>query len=138
MTEKISLTIDDVVVTVPAGTSILKAALSVGIDIPHLCYDPALDLPPTSSCRLCLVEVEGLRTPVPSCSYPVSAGMVVHTDTDEIRESRRMIIEMLLSDCPQECLVCESCGECKLQKYAYELGVKGREFTASVFYVASV
>jgi len=129
MTEKISLTIDDVVVTVPAGTSILKAALSVGIDIPHLCYDPALDLPPTSSCRLCLVEVEGLRTPVPSCSYPVSAGMVVHTDTDEIRESRRMIIEMLLSDCPQECLVCESCGECKLQKYAYELGVKGREFT---------
>ncbi|MCK4324131.1 MAG: (2Fe-2S)-binding protein, partial [Armatimonadetes bacterium] len=59
MTEETSLTIDDVAVAAPAGTSILEAALSVGIDIPHLCYDPNLGLPPSSSCRLCLVEVEG-------------------------------------------------------------------------------
>jgi len=129
MTEEISLTIDGIAVAVSAGTSILEAALSVDIDIPHLCYDPALGLPPTSSCRLCLVEVEGNSGLVPSCSYPVSAGMVVRTDTDEIRETRRMIIELLLSDCPQECLTCEASGDCDLQKYAYELGVKGREYT---------
>jgi len=129
MTDEISLTIDGIAVAAPAGSSILETALSAGIDIPHLCYEPALGLPPTSSCRLCLVEVEGNSGLVPSCSYPVSAGMVVHTDTDEIRETRRMIIELLLSDCPQECLVCENCGDCNLQKYAYELGVKGREYT---------
>ncbi len=132
MTEQVSLKIDGIDVSVAAGTSILEAALSAGIDIPHLCYDPNLGLPPTSSCRLCLVEVEGNSGLVASCSHPAASGMVVHTDTNEIRQIRRMIIELLLSDCPQECLVCENCGDCDLQKYAYELGVKGREYAGEL------
>ncbi len=129
MADEVSLNIDGTEVTVPAGTTVFLAAQRVGIDIPHLCYDPALGLPPTSSCRLCLVEVEGNSGLVTSCSYPAASGMVVHTNTEELRQIRRMIIEFLLSDCPQECLVCENCGDCQLQKYAYELGVKGREYT---------
>ncbi len=138
MTEQVSLNIDDAEVTVPADTTILLAARSAGIDIPHLCYDPDLGLPPTSSCRLCLVEVEGARTFVPSCSYPVAAGMVVHTDTEEIREIRRVIVELLISDCPQDCMTCEACGDCDLQKYAYELGVKGPEYLAAPISVEPV
>ncbi len=124
MTEQVSLKIDGIDVSAAAGTSILEAALSAGIDIPHLCYEPALGLPPTGSCRLCVVEIEGRPGLVASCCHPVAPDMVVHTDTEEIQAIRRAIVELLLSDCPQECLVCESCGECQLQKYAYELGVE--------------
>ena len=102
----------------------MEAARLVGVEIPHLCYDPAWDLPPTSSCRLCLVEIEGAKGPVPSCSHPAADGMVVKTNTEEIRKTRRMIIELLLSDHPQDCLTCEQAGKCKLQKYAYDLGIK--------------
>jgi len=129
MADEVSLSIDGTEVTVPAGTTVFLAAQRVGIDIPHLCYDPQLGLPPSSSCRLCLVEVEGNSGLAASCSHPAASGMVVHTNTEELRQIRRMIIEFLLSDCPQECLVCENCGDCQLQKYAYELGVKGREYT---------
>ncbi|MCK4298923.1 MAG: (2Fe-2S)-binding protein, partial [Planctomycetes bacterium] len=128
MAERISLQIDDVGVTVPPGTSIMEAACSVGIDIPHLCYDPQLGLPPTSSCRLCVVEVEGGQSLVASCSHPATSGMVVHTDTEEIRQTRRMVIELLLSNHPHDCLTCEKSGDCDLQKYAYELGVKEAEY----------
>ena len=131
MPEEISLTIDDFQVSVPTGTTILEAARAVGVDIPHLCYDPDLGLPPTSSCRLCLVEVEEAKVPVTACSHPAAAGMVVRTDTEEIRQMRRMVIELLLSDHPHDCLTCEKAGDCALQKYAYELGVKEPEFPAA-------
>ena len=91
MSEEISLTIDGKEVTVPTGTTVLDAALQAGIDIPHLCYQPHLGLPPTGSCRLCLVEVEGARAPVASCSHPVAPGMVVRTDSNKLREHRRGI-----------------------------------------------
>jgi len=125
---RISLTIDGVEVAAGAGATIFQAARAAGIDIPHLCYDPALDLPPTSACRLCLVEVEGAEAPVTACSYPVAPGMVVRTDTDALREMRRLIIELLLSDHPHDCLTCEKAGACDLEKYAYELGVKESGF----------
>ena len=128
MSEEVSLTIDGTEVTVPEGTTILKAAMQVGIDIPHLCYDPVLELPPTSSCRLCLVEVTDGKPPVTACSHVVSAGMVVKTDTEKLRDLRKMVIEFLLSDHPLDCLTCEKDGACALQKYAYELGVKGPSF----------
>ncbi len=132
MADEVSLSIDDTEVTVPAGTTVFLAAERVGIDIPHLCYEPDLGLPPSSSCRLCLVEVEGARTLVPSCSYAASAGIVVRTDTDEIREIRRMVIELLLSNHPHDCLTCEKSGDCDLQKYAYELGVKAPEYAGEL------
>ncbi len=128
MADGISLRIDDLHVVVPAGTTILMAARQAGIDIPHLCYDPDLKLPPTGRCRLCVVEVEGLEKPVASCTHPVSPGLVVRTDTDRLREIRRMIIDLLLSSHPHDCLTCEKAGECDLQRYAYELGVKESSF----------
>jgi len=128
MTDELVLTIDGVEVTVPQGATVFEAARSVDIDIPHLCYDPDLGLPPTSSCRLCVVEVEGVKSLVASCSHPVAAGMVVRTDTAKLREARRMVIDLLLSDHPHDCLTCEKNGDCLLQQYAYELGVKEPEF----------
>ncbi len=126
--EQVSVTIDGREVTVPAGTSVLDAALSAGIDIPHLCYLPELGLPATGSCRLCLVEVEGEKGPVASCVHPIAPGMVVRTDSDELREYRRTVIDLLLSDHPHDCLTCEQAGACDLQKYAYLLNVKDSEY----------
>ena len=128
MPDEITLTIDGRVVSVPPGTTVFHAARRLGIDIPHLCYDPALGLEPTGSCRLCLVEVEGGRRPVPSCSHPAAPGMVVRTDTPHLREMRRLIIELLLSDHPHDCLTCERAGACDLQAYAYAYGVKESRF----------
>jgi len=121
---KMKLTIDGKKVNTEAGLTIFEAAASVGIDIPHLCYQPELGLKPTGACRLCIVEVKGAKGPVSSCTHPVSKEMVVHTDTEEIRQIRRTTIELLLSDHPHDCLTCEKAGTCDLQKYAYELGVK--------------
>jgi formate dehydrogenase alpha subunit len=130
MADDIALTIDGREVTVPPGTTVFLAAREAGIDIPHLCYDPRLDLEPTSSCRLCLVEVDGLRAPVTSCSYPAADGMVVRTDTPALRERRKFIVELLLSDHPRDCMTCETAGACGLQEYAYELGVKESRFAS--------
>jgi len=128
MTDEITLTIDDVTVTAPAGATILEAAASASIDIPHLCYDPALQLPPTSSCRLCLVDVVGARVPATACSHPIAEGMVVRTDSDELTEMRKMVIDLLLSDHPADCLTCERNGRCALQDYAYRYGIRSVEF----------
>ncbi|GAF83288.1 unnamed protein product, partial [marine sediment metagenome] len=128
MPQEISLTIDGVKVTVGEGATILAAAQSAGIDVPHLCYDPDWGLPPTSSCRLCLVEIEGARALATSCSHEAADGMVVHTNTDKLQRTRRMIIELLLSDHPHDCLTCEKSGACALQEYAYDLGVKEPSF----------
>ncbi|KPK42156.1 MAG: formate dehydrogenase [Planctomycetes bacterium SM23_25] len=138
MADDVTLTIDDREVSVPPGTTIFGAARQLGIDIPHLCYDPALGLEPTSSCRLCLVEVDGGRGPVPSCSHPAAPGMVVRTDTPHLRETRRLLIELLLSDHPHDCLTCDRAGACDLQKYAYEYGVKESRFAGEPVTVAPV
>jgi len=130
MAADVTMHIDGRDVSVPAGTTVFEAAQRLGIDIPHLCYDPALGLAPTSSCRLCVVEVEGAKGPVPSCSYPAAAGMVVRTDTPRLREVRRLILELLLSDHPHDCLTCEKSGACDLQKYAYAMGVKESPYAA--------
>ena len=130
MPETITLKIDDRQVTVSPQTTILDAAAAAGIDIPHLCHDPAWNIPPSSSCRLCLVEVEGARAPVTSCSYLASDGMVVRTDTEKTLEMRRMVIELLLSDHPHDCLTCEQGGGCSLQEYAYALGVTESSYSS--------
>jgi len=138
MSEDVTLTIDDREITAPAGSTLLEAALAAGIDIPHLCYDPELGLPPTSSCRLCVVEVEGAKAPVTACSHPVSTGMVVRTHTEKLHATRRMIIEFLLSAHPHDCLTCDKAGDCKLQEYAYQFGVKEPGFRSEPVPVAPV
>ena len=134
----VKTTINGREVAAEAGATILAAALAAGIDIPHLCYDPAWQLAPTSSCRLCLVEVEGARAPVTACSYAIAEGMVVSTDTEKLRRMRRLVIELLLSDHPHDCLTCERAGACDLQKYAYELGVKEPQFRSELVSVRPV
>ena len=122
----INLTINDQNVSVPDGTTILDAAKSVGIKIPHLCYQNGLS--PTSACRLCVVEVEGVEGLAASCSYPAKEGMKISTNTERVLAARRLVLELLLSDHPKDCLVCEKNGVCKLQRYAYEMGVEGSRF----------
>lgn len=124
----IELTIDGKTVTVEVkeGATIFQAAKRLGILIPNLCSHE--QLPPTGACRLCLVEVEGARSLVASCSHPVSTGMNVRTNTKRVINARRMAIDLLLSDHPQDCLVCEKNGDCRLQDYAYQLGVRSSSF----------
>lgn len=125
--DKVHLTIDGKKIEVPAGTTIMQAAKMLRIKIPHLCY--LENLPLISACRLCLVEVEGAKTLIASCSCPVSEGMVVKTDSEKVIQARRIVLELLLSTHPFDCLTCEKSGDCKLEKYAYELKVKSSRFT---------
>jgi predicted molibdopterin-dependent oxidoreductase YjgC len=92
---KVELTIDDHPVRVPEGSTILEACKQVGVTIPTLCYLETLH--PVNVCRVCVVEVEGARVLVPSCARAVERGMVVRTDTDRVRHSRKMVLEFLAS-----------------------------------------
>jgi NADP-reducing hydrogenase subunit HndD len=123
---EIILTIDGRTVKVEAGTTVFLAAKKMGIHIPHLCYRE--DLSPTGACRLCVVEVEGARNLAASCTLPVSNNMVVRTDTPRVIAARRMVLEFLLSDHPYDCMTCEKSGSCKLEKYAYEFGIRKTRF----------
>jgi len=111
-------------VEVPEGTTILAAAAAAGIEIPHLCHHP--ELSPAGICRLCLVEVDGRL--LTACYHRAAEGMEVHTDTDRLRRLRRLNLELILSDHPLDCLVCERNGTCELQRYAYEFGLEGNRF----------
>jgi len=120
------LTIDDREIIVPEGTTILEAAWRNGISIPTLCYHPKLT--PSGGCRLCVVDIKGMPRPVASCTTPVANGMEVKTSTPEIEEHRKFVLELILSDHPNDCMVCEATGDCTLQELAYAYGVRGREY----------
>ncbi|MCL2683875.1 MAG: 2Fe-2S iron-sulfur cluster-binding protein, partial [Synergistaceae bacterium] len=122
----IKMTIDGQEVTVPRSYTILQAARIVGLDIPHLCYHPELSR--EGSCRVCLVEVEGARSLVASCVYPVSEGMKVHTNTPEVRETRRTVVELMLANHPKDCLFCIKNQHCELQQIAADLGIRRVRF----------
>ena len=122
----IKLLIDDKEIAVEQGTTIFEAARQAGIHIPHLCYRE--DLTVTAACRLCIVEVEGARNLVASCAAPAANNMKVHTNTARVSEARKQVIELLLSDHPYDCMTCEKSGACKLEKYAYQLGVRKPRF----------
>jgi formate dehydrogenase alpha subunit len=123
--EMVTLTIDGRQVQAPVGSTVLEAAKSVGIRIPTLCYHP--DLSVQASCRICVVEVEkmgGLQT---ACSLQVAENMVVHTDTPAVRAERRMVLELILTDHPNDCMKCEVNGDCELQDLVYEYQVEWPE-----------
>ncbi|HWQ08752.1 MAG TPA: [Fe-Fe] hydrogenase large subunit C-terminal domain-containing protein, partial [Holophaga sp.] len=122
----INLTIDDADISVPAGTTIMKAAEQLGINIPRLCYHPALSL--EGACRVCVVQVEGFSHFITSCSQQVWEGMKVQTNSPQIRQARRDILELLLDNHPKDCQTCERDGNCELQRQAYRLGVRERHF----------
>lgn len=123
----VNLKINGYDVSVPEGTTILDAAKKVNIEIPTLCYLDMHDIKMvnrTASCRVCLVEIEGRRNLAPSCSTEASEGMVVNTNTMRAIKARRTMVELLLSDHPTDCLVCEKNTQCQLQKLAAELGIR--------------
>jgi len=123
---EINLTIDGQKVKAEAGMTVFQAAKAVGIKIPHLCHRE--DLTPTSACRLCVVEVEGGRTLTASCSLPAANNMIVRTNTPRVVQARKMVLELLLSDHPYDCMTCEKSGSCKLEQYAYEYGLRKPRF----------
>ncbi|MHC4192106.1 MAG: formate dehydrogenase subunit alpha [Planctomycetota bacterium] len=100
------------------GQSILELALANDIEIPNLCHDPRLN--PSGSCRLCVVEVEGQKGPVCACTFQIQPGMVVRTQTQEIRAIRKTVLELLFYEHRGSCTTCDENGDCKLQRYAYE------------------
>ncbi|KRT77756.1 MAG: NAD-dependent formate dehydrogenase catalytic subunit [Armatimonadetes bacterium CSP1-3] len=116
-----TLTINGRPVTAPAAASVLDAALSAGIEIPRLCHHPELSA--WGGCRLCLVEVEGQRAPVPACGLAAKEGMVVTTRSERLTALRREVLDFLLSDHPLHCVICDKAGRCDLQRYAYEFGL---------------
>jgi NADH-quinone oxidoreductase chain G len=123
----ISLTIDDRTVEVADGTTILEAAEAVGISIPTFCYHKRLM--PFGACRMCVVEVEQMKGRlIPSCSTPAANGMVVNTNTPEVRKARKTLLELLLVHHPLDCPVCDKGGECKLQDLVYEYEVSSNRF----------
>lgn len=112
--------IDDKPVEAEEGMTILKAAESVGISIPHLCYHEAF--PPEGSCRMCLVEIEGLPKLELACSTQVRDGMKVFTQNEKVIEARKGVLEFLLAEHPLDCPICDKAGDCKLQDYYDEYG----------------
>jgi len=122
----VNLTIDGVQVTVPAGTTVLEAARTAGIFIPTLCHDPELSSP--GACRLCIVEIPGMRNLPASCVTTVSEGMEVKTASDAVTEARQTILELLLANHPVDCLTCQKNGDCRLQDYAYLYSVRTNRF----------
>jgi formate dehydrogenase (NADP+) alpha subunit len=112
-----------------ASQTILELAGENGIDIPNLCHDPRLN--PTGACRLCLVEVEGARGPMAACSFQIADGMVVQTDTEEIRALRKTVLELLFYEHRGACTTCDENGDCKLQQYAYDYQLSEEIFTTS-------
>jgi len=121
------VTIDGKTREVPEGTTVLEAASMMGIRIPTLCHHPKLT--PFGGCRLCIVEIKGIPRPVTSCTTPVNDGMEVTTSTPNIEGLRKTVLELILSDHPNDCMVCEKAGDCTLQDLAYAYGITENRFT---------
>ncbi|MEE9602589.1 MAG: NADH-dependent [FeFe] hydrogenase, group A6 [Thermoguttaceae bacterium] len=124
--KKVSLTIDDYQIEVDHGTTIMEAAEQLEVFIPRLCFLPDLSL--AGSCRVCIVEVADMPYYMASCSVEVWEGMVVQTNSPEIRQARRDIVELLLDNHPKDCQTCERDGNCELQNLAFSMGVRRRLF----------
>ncbi|MGD1000868.1 MAG: NADH-dependent [FeFe] hydrogenase, group A6 [Candidatus Brocadiia bacterium] len=122
----IALTLDDQKISVKEGTTIMEAAETLGIHIPRLCYHPDLSL--AGGCRVCIVDVKDMGFYMAACSSTVWEGMIVQTNSPEIRQARRDIVELLLDNHPKDCQTCERDGNCELQNLAYAFGVRERLF----------
>lgn len=120
------ITVNNRVIDAEEGETILSALTRVGIRVPTLCHLP--DLPPVGACRICIVEVEGAEGDglVPSCSYPVAEGMRIFTNSRKVINARRTLLELLLSNHPDDCLYCQKSRDCRLRTLAEEYGVRER------------
>ncbi len=116
-----SITIDSRTMEAPEGATVLEAARQMGVKIPTLCYLEGIQA--IGACRVCLVEVEGARTLAASCVTPVAAGMKIHTNTKRVRDARRSVVELILSEHDGDCQTCDRSEDCELRQLAYELGI---------------
>ncbi len=131
MANMVKLKIDGKDVQVQEGTNLIDAAELAGIHIPNLCY--LKGMPGIGACRLCLIEVEGLKGHMIACNTKVKEGMVVNTTSEKIQETRRFVIDLILSMHPLDCMTCTKAGVCNLQKYAYDFELKESTFTRKKF-----
>ncbi|MGD8809577.1 MAG: 2Fe-2S iron-sulfur cluster-binding protein, partial [Gammaproteobacteria bacterium] len=121
-TETVSVTIDGVKISVPKGTTVMRAAALAGVNVPKLCATDSLE--PFGSCRLCLVEIEGMRGLPASCTTEAADGMVVTTQSRRLADVRRNVMELYISDHPLDCLTCPTNGDCELQDMAGAVGLR--------------
>ena len=126
--QMVTLTIDGFDVTVPEGTSIMRAAAEAGIPVPKLCATDSVDA--FGSCRLCLVEIEGRNGTPASCTTLVAPGLKVHTQTTKLKDLRRGVMELYISDHPLDCLTCAANGDCELQDMAGAVGLRDVRYEA--------
>ncbi|MFN3641862.1 MAG: formate dehydrogenase subunit alpha [Gemmobacter sp.] len=124
----VTLTVDGFAVTVPAGTSVMRAAMAAGIPIPKLCATDSVEA--FGSCRLCLVEIAGRAGTPASCTTPVAPGMAVRTQTETLKALRRGVMELYISDHPLDCLTCSANGDCELQDMAGAVGLRDVRYDA--------
>jgi NADH dehydrogenase/NADH:ubiquinone oxidoreductase subunit G len=131
MSETVKIKMDGIEFKAPAGMNIIDAAEIAGIHIPNLCYLKGTK--GVGACRLCLVDVEGVKDHSIACNTKVKEGMVINTNTDEILESRKFVIDLILSMHPLDCMTCTKAGICNLQKYAYDFDLKESSFKRKKF-----
>lgn len=122
----VTLTVDGKKLNVPAGTLLIEACKSTGIEVPSFCYYPGLSL--QGACRMCLVEIEKMPKLQTACTTPVAEGMVVTTESDKIKQARKSMIELLLANHPLDCPVCDAGGECELQDMTFKYGAAESKF----------
>ena len=125
--ELVKVTIDGITVEVPSDFTVIEAAAKAGIRIPQLCYHP--ELAKEGACRVCIVEIEKARGLGAACVYPVAEGMIVHTNTPKVRETRKAVVELLLANHPQDCLFCQKNQNCELQEIAADLDIREVPFS---------
>jgi NADH-quinone oxidoreductase subunit G len=122
----VTLTVDGKKLTAPAGTLLIEACKSVGIEVPSFCYYPNLSL--QGACRMCLVKVEKMPKLQTACTTVVAEGMIVTSDSEEVRQARKSMVEMLLGNHPLDCPVCDAGGECELQDMTFSYGAAESKF----------
>lgn len=131
MSKKVKLTIDGKEVHAPEGMNLIDAAELAGIHIPNLCYIKGMK--GIGACRLCLVEIEGMKVPMIACNTKVKEGMIVNTQTEKVQEIRKFVIDLIVSMHPLDCMTCTKAGFCNLQNYAYDFEIKESSFTRKKF-----
>src|SRR6202163_3665628 len=122
----VNLTVDGKKITAPAGSLLIEACKSVGIEVPSFCYYPGLSL--QGACRMCIVKVEKMPKLQTACTITVTEGMIVATDSDEVRQARKAMVELLLGNHPLDCPVCDAGGECELQDMTFSYGAAESKF----------
>src|SRR5713226_9036716 len=133
MANPVKLTIDDKQIQAPAGMLVIEAAKRNGIEIPSFCYYEGLTL--QAACRMCLVEIEKAPKLMVACTTPVAEGMVVRTETEQVRQARKYTLEFLLTNHPLDCPVCDKGGECELQDMVFRYGAGESRFTEQKIHV---